>query len=333
MANPSFNDLTAAISEGKLAPIYCLHGAETFLIDRMISTLRDAVVGKDGGFDADTFDLREQSLDAAVTAARTIPMFSQRRWVLAHAIDSVKASDFEPLFKYLAKPNPRACLVLVGSKVDGRLKAFLALKKAGYLHEFPRLKDRELSVWLTSEAKQRGFSIDPLAVTALAESAGPDLGRLCHALELISLYSNGRILPEHVDAMVPESRERSVFELTKAIATGSTTQALHLLANLLANREPALRIQFMLLRQLRQIWRAKELVARNIPRGEIASTIGIAPFFLDDILTPARKMSIAQLKQSYRRLYQTDRSLKSSRVDPDLQITRLVRQLSEDVEV
>jgi DNA polymerase-3 subunit delta len=299
----------------------------------MVTTLREAVMGKDGGFDADTFDLREQPLEAAVSAAKTLPMFSQRRWVLAQNIDSVKASDFEPLLKYLAKPNPRSCLVLVGTKVDGRLKAFLALKKAGYLHEFPRLKDRELSTWLSAEAKQRGFSIDPRAIAALAESAGPDLGRLCHALEQISLYANGPISPEHVDALVPESRERTVFELTKAIATGNSVSALHLLANLLANREPALRIQYMLLRQLRQIWRAKELLARNTPRGEIASAIGIAPFFLDDVLAPARKMSVAQLRRSYRRLYQTDRSLKSSRIDPDLQITRLVRQLSEDVNV
>lgn len=330
MANNA-NDLFTKLSEGPLAPIYCLHGAERFLIDRMVTTLREKVMGKDGGFDADTFDLSEQPLEAAVAAAKTLPMFSRCRWVLAQNLDSVKASDFDALLRYLPKPNPRACLVLVGTKIDGRLKAFLALKKAGFLYEFPRLKDREVSSWLAAEAKQRGFTIDPQAISALASAAGPDLSRLCHALEQIALYANGRILPEHVDALVPESRERTVFELTKAIATGNTASALHLLANLLANREPALRIQYMLLRQLRQIWRAKELLIRNTPRSEIAPAIGIAPFFLDDILAPARKMSVSQLRRSYRRLYQADRSLKSSRIDPDVQITRLVRQLSEDV--
>jgi len=34
------------------------------------------------------------------------------------------------------------------------------------------------------------------------------------------------------------------------------------------NREPALRLQFMLVRQLRQIWRAKELATAGVPRNE-----------------------------------------------------------------
>ena len=64
---------------------------------------------------------------------------------------------------------------------------------------------------------------------------------------------------------MPESRERGIFELTKAIGAGQRAQALRLLGNLLRNREPALRIQFMLMRQLRQIWRAKELAGRRAP--------------------------------------------------------------------
>ena len=86
----------------------------------------------------------------------------------------------------------------------------------------------------------------------------------------------------------------------------------------------------MLVRQLRQIWRAKELAAAGAPRGEIAARVGMRPNFLDDVLVPARRMSAAALERSYQRLYDADRSLKSSRVDPDIQITRLVRALVDD---
>ena len=95
------------------------------------------------------------------------------------------------------------------------------------------------------------------------------------------------------------------------------------------NREPALRIQFMLVRQLRQIWRAKELAAAGVPRPEIASRVGIAPFFLDDVM-PARRISHATLERSFGRLYRADRVLKSSRIDPDLILSKLVQQLAED---
>jgi DNA polymerase-3 subunit delta len=256
-------------------------------------------------------------------------MWSKQRLVIAAGIDGVKAEQLDPLVAYVADPNPRGCLVLVGDKVDGRLRAVLALRKAGFLHEFPRLKDRDLVTWLAGEARRHRLAIEPGAVQALAEAAGPDLGRVVQALEQVALYAGGNIKRDHVEELIPESRERGIFELTRAIGTGDVTLALRLVANMLRNREPALKIQFMLLRQLRQIWRAKELVTAQVSRPEIASAIGIAPFFLDDILIPAGRMSTAALRRGFLHLYQADRSLKSSRIDPDVQVMRLVRQLAE----
>jgi DNA polymerase-3 subunit delta len=334
VAKPETTDVLGDITAGNLAPIYCLHGNERFLVDRCLSAVRKAVLGSEQaaatGFDYDVFDLKGTPLAQVLGAARTLPMFSKRRLVIGEGIDEVKAAELEPLVKYIADPNPRGCLVLVGEKVDGRLRAFAALRKAGFLHEFARLRDRDLVTWVAGEARLRKLDIEPGAVQALAEFAGPDLGRVAQALEQVSLFAGGRITRTHVEEMIPESRERGVFELTKAIGTGNVRQALDLVANMLKNREPALKIQFMLLRQLRQIWRAKELTAASVPRAEIASAVGIAPFFLDDILVPAGRMSTAALKRSFMHLYRADRSLKSSRVDPDVQMLRLVRQLAEE---
>jgi DNA polymerase-3 subunit delta len=334
VARPASSDIQSDIARGDLSPIYCLHGNERFLVDRAVADIRKAVFGSDAspaaGFDHDVFDLKESPMAQVVAAARTLPMWSKRRLVVASGIDTVKADQLEPLIAYVADPNPRGCLVLVGDKVDGRLRAFLALRKAGYLHEFPRLKDRDLGTWLAGEAKRRRLPIEAAAVQALAEAAGPDLGRLVQALEQVALFANGPIKREHVEEMIPESRERGIFELTRAIATGDVATALRLLANLLRNREAPLKIQFMLLRQLRQIWRAKELLAASVPKAEIAGAIGIAPFFLDDVLIPAGRMSGAALERSFTYLYQADRSLKSSRVDPEVQMMRLVRRLAEE---
>ena len=96
-----------------------------------------------------------------------------------------------------------------------------------------------------------------------------------------------------------ETREHAVFELTKAIGAGDVVRSLALLANMLRNREPALRIQFMLARHLRQVWRAKELAAAGASRGDIASAVGINPYFLDDIMIPARRMSRASLERGF----------------------------------
>jgi DNA polymerase III subunit delta len=323
-----------AIARGEIEPVYCLHGAERFLVDRAVQALRVAVLGPGGGagLNHDAFELRESGLGPVITAARTLPMFAKRRLVVGRGVDQLKSDELEPLLPYLEDPNPSTCLVLTGDKIDGRLRPFGVMRKAGYLYEFPRLRDREVPGWLAREASARKIPLEPAAAQALAEAAGPDLGRLNQALEQLALYAGDgvKIRRADVEALIAETRERGVFELTKAIGEGKVETALSLLANMLANREPPLRIQFMLVRQLRQIWRAKELEAEGAPRQEIAAAVGIAPFFLDDVLVPARRMSETALERSFRRLYQSDRALKSSRMDPDLAITRLVRRLAED---
>ena len=329
-------DLLRAIERGDIAPLYCLHGPERFLVDRCLTALRRKILGATAadasGLNCELFDLKEVTLVEVLAAARTLPMFAKQRLVIARGLEQVKADALEPLTTYAAHPNPSTCLVLLAEKVDGRLRAFLALRRAGFLHEFARLKDRELGPFIAREAKTCGMAIDSDAAEALASAAGPDLGRLMQALEQLEIYAGkgGRITRAQVEELVPESRERNVFELTKAIGTGDARRALALVTNMLRNREPPLRIQAMLLRQLRQTWRAKELAAANVPRAEMAAAVGLPPFFLDDVLVPARRMSVAALRRSFERLYQADRAFKSSRVDPEVQLTRLVRHLAEE---
>jgi DNA polymerase III subunit delta len=334
VARDEQDDVLGAIARGDVDPIYCLQGAERFLIDRCLGAVRTATLGAGGGsgLNHDVFELKESGLEPALAAARTLPMFAKRRLVVGRGVDQLKADELEDLPDYVADPNPSTVLVLTAEKVDGRIKPFVALRKAGFLHEFPRLRDRELPSWIAREAAARKIAIDSDGAQALAEAAGPDLGRLAQALEQLALYvgAGARIRRADVEELVAETRERGVFELTKAIGDGNPGRALTLLGNMLANREPPLRIQFMLVRQLRQIWRAKELAAAGAPRNDIAAAVGIAPFFLDDVLVPARRMSVAALERSFRRLYQSDRTLKSARIEPELYIARLVRQLAED---
>jgi len=218
----------------------------------------------------------------------------------------------------------------VGDKVDVRFRAFQMLRKRGYLHVFAPLRDQALAGWLRGEARARKIALAPDAAEALATAAGPDLGRLSQSLDQLALYAGGDpIGVEAVENLVAETRQRGIFELTKAIGAGQTARALALLTNMLRNREPALRIQFMLARHLRQVWRAKELAQSGASRQEIASGVGLNPYFLDDVLVPARRMSRQALEQAFDRLFEADLGLKSSKLDPEIALARLVQTLAE----
>ena len=63
-----------AIASGQIDPIYCLHGAERYLIDRCLAAIRQAVLGSAGGgasFNHDVFELKETPMGRVVSTART----------------------------------------------------------------------------------------------------------------------------------------------------------------------------------------------------------------------------------------------------------------------
>src|SRR5215475_4133910 len=144
---PSPADIAAAVQRGDIAPIYCLSG-ERFLVDTAAAAIRAAVLAAAGAaaaFNNDVFDLKESGIGGALATARTLPMMAKRRLVVGKVIDEVKAAELEPLVAYVEDPNPSSCLLLVGDKVDVRLRAFAALRKRGYLHVFAPLRDNALA--------------------------------------------------------------------------------------------------------------------------------------------------------------------------------------------
>ncbi len=325
-------DIAGALARGQIDPIYCLSG-EPYQVEATSSAIRAAVLAEAGpaaAFNQDVFDLKDKGLGAALATARTLPMMARRRLVVGKGVDEVKAADLEPLAAYADDPNPSTCLILLAEKVDVRFKAFQALRKRGFLHVFAPLRDREVAGWIRTEARRRKIAIGADAAEALAGVTGPDLGRLAQVLDQLALYAGSEpISVAHVEALVAETRQRGIFELTKAIGAGNVAGALALLTNMLRNREPALRIQYMLARHLRQVWRAKELSAAGAPRNEIAGAVGINPYFLDDILVPAKRMTGKALATAFDHLFQADVDLKSSRMDPDVALARLVQTLAE----
>src|SRR5258708_435933 len=149
--------IAGSVANGQIDPIYCLHGPERYLVDRCLAAIRQAVLGSAGGgasFNHHVFELKETPLGRVVSTARTMPMMARKRLVIAKGIDEVKAPDLEPLLPYVEDPNPTTCLVLIGEKIDTRFKVFSTLRKAGYLHDFPQLRRRELSGCLANLARK-----------------------------------------------------------------------------------------------------------------------------------------------------------------------------------
>lgn len=326
-------DPLAALRDGDPGPLYWFSGKERFLVDRAVTLVKErALDPRTKDFNYDLLYAKEAGPQKILAAARTLPMMARRRLVIVRDADALDAKELEQLVAYVEKPSPETCLLFVAEKADLRLKFFTTFKKQGVLLKLEPLAERQLPAFVREEARSRGLRVQPDAASLLVAEVGSELGLLVDAIERLALYagaSEGKreVRIEDVEAVVASTRTRSVFELSDAIGEGNLGRALGALGSLLKAREPALRILAMVARQVRLLLTARSLLDARASRGELAEALGLPPFVVEKIEAQARRFDARALVAMHRVVFETDQRLKSSKVDDERLMEKLVLDL------
>lgn len=203
-------------------PVYLLVTDQPFLRDRVYEACRDQVPEQSRAFDWMVLDLEETPPEEAAGRIRTLPWFSDRRWVYvrnAHLGEKVLAP-------YLQAPSDRTVLVLEAPRRPA---------------SWPKLPEIELGPVGDPEnvvrtlVRRENYQIEEDAARLLVDLVGSDLQQLQSELEKQFLYclESRRIDVDSVLALVMEVRERDVWELIGCLAAGKAAEAITLLRRLL----------------------------------------------------------------------------------------------------
>jgi DNA polymerase-3 subunit delta len=325
-------DIRAELARGQIEAIYCLYGKERFLRDRAVLALRGLCDPRTRDFNLDLLDAKTAGAEGILAAARTLPMMAARRVVIVRGVDELKAADTELLLPYVDAPARETVLVLLAEKVDARIKFFAALKKRGALVGFEAVRDRELPRFIVGEVRARGAAIAEPAARLLADVVGADLAQLAQAIDKLLLYvgpaERPTIREDDVAACVADTRARSIFDLMGAVGEGERDAAMRIARRMLADRESPIGMVAMLTRQFRHLALARELTEARAGKAEIASALGLNPYFIDGIVRQARRYTARGLRRAFELLYDADTMLKSSKVEDEIVVERLIVELA-----
>ncbi|MDH3624516.1 MAG: DNA polymerase III subunit delta [Myxococcales bacterium] len=327
---PSIHEVTKRAAKGSLEPIYLLVGAERLLVERAVDAVRRAVdqTGT-AGFNVDLFDGKGLEAATVISAARTLPMMADKRFVLVRHVDAMTPTEQSSLAEYLGDPNDLTTLVLTADKLDGRGKLAKIAKKGGWLIDAKPLRGRELRAFVRGEATTRGHNIAPQAIETLLDAVGNDLAAIDDATERLSLFvgPGQRIDADAVMTCVTRIRVESIWSLVDAIGLKDRRKGMAAAQSLLADREPPLRLLAMVARQLRIVARMREALSEGLRPEEAARRAGAPPFKAADLTASARQFTAHTLGQAFAIISQTDMALKSSKRPPDVVLHQAVLEL------
>lgn len=284
------------------------------------------------GFNVEVFDGKGLEASRAISAARTLPMMADKRFVLVRHADAMTPTEQNALAAYLEQPAESACFVLTADKLDGRGKLAKAVKKSGVLVDAKPLRGRELREFIRAEATAREHNIEPRAVETLLDSVGDDLAAIDDAIERLSLFvgPGQRIDADAVMQCVTRIRVESIWNLVDAIGLKDKRKGVAAAQSLLDDREPPLRLLAMVARQLRIVARMREALSEGLRPQEAAKRAGAPSFKATDLMESARRFTADSLGSAFALIAETDAALKGSKRPPDVVLQDAVLELCAD---
>ena len=124
------------------------------------------------------------------------------------------------------------------------------------------------------------------------------MGNIERELEKLLCYTMDReiITAQDIENVCTTQITNHIFEMIRAVTEKNQKKALDLYYELLALKEPPMRILFLLARQFNLIMQVKELSKCGYDQSQIGKKAGIQPFVVKNYLTYARKYSTEELR-------------------------------------
>ena len=222
-------------------------------------------------------------------------------------------------------------MILTEAEVDKRGRLYKAIKTHGRIVEFKRQDEKTLARWVLGMLKREEKQITEETLRAFLGRTGSDMQNIERELEKLLCYTMNRpvIRTEDVEAVCTEQTENRIFDMVQAITEQNQRKALDLYSDLLAMKEPPMRILFLITRKFHQLLQLKGLAAEGLDRGGIAKKAGIPPFALGKYQAQAKRFTRAQLRQAVEDCVDTEEQVKTGRMGDQLGVELLIMKYTE----
>lgn len=333
-------ELKKQIEQSSFAGLYFLFGEEKYLVSHYMKRLAEKASGRQfTDFNFQKFDGGETGADRIAEAAQSLPFFAERKCVLVSDLnaDSMKAAETEK-WKELITSLPETTVLIVAlpnleadEKKGKNWKKLIDLMKSnGNVVRFGRRTDAQLQKLLCSGAQKRGCVLSSRNADRLVACCGSDLTTLLSELEKLCSYAgHGEITAQLIDEIAVKNLEARVFDLSKAVLSGSGDRAYSILNLLLEQGEEPVAILAVLSSAYLDLYRVRASVQSGLSATEPAKYFDYArkEFRLRNAERDAGRYPDGMFRGSLKELLAADLALKSSRGDRRIVLEKLIARL------
>ena len=309
---------------------YLLYGDEDYLKKQYRDKLIKALLPEDDSMNFAKFEGKDISVGEVIDLAETLPFFADRRVILIADSGFFKTSQ-EQLADYLSQIQETTYFIFVESEVDKRSKTYKAISKAGSAVDFSMPDEKLLTTWMGSRIKAAGKTISREAWQEFFERTNNSMDQMDKEMEklLSYTYHKDSISLEDVEAICTKQVQTKIFDMIGFIASKNLPKVMELYHDMLAAKEPPIRILALIIRQFDQMYLLKDMASTGMNVSTIAGKLGIRDFIVKKNLGLARNFSMEQIRQLLEDAADLDERAKTGLINDRMAVELLMIKYSK----
>jgi DNA polymerase-3 subunit delta len=317
------------LKSGDLKQIYLFYGAESYLRRQYRQRYKQALINDDDSMNYHYYEGNGITVSEIIDLAETLPFFADRRVIIWENSGLFKTAD-EKMAEYLKDVPATTSLLFVEREVDKRNKMFKLLSAKGSTVEFPPQGEDTLKRWIGSILKKENKQITEHTATYLLSKTGTEMENIYTELEKLICYRRDFdiITVKDIDAICTTRISNRIFEMVGAVADKRQPEALGLYYDLLALKEPPMRILFLLGREFNKLLQVKELKKKGYDNKNIGTKVGLPSFVVGKYAAQAAKFKTNSLKKALTACLEADEAVKKGNMTDRMSVELLILEYS-----
>ena len=324
--------LARDIKERDFKNVYLLTGEEDYLRKQYRDRLAGAMADVHDTMNYHYFEGKNTIPEKLIDLAETMPFLAERRVIVVENSGFFKSAQ-DKLADYLKQLPETSFFIFVEPQVDKRGKLYKACKDVGYIAEFNIQDEQTLRRWILGRLNKEQKLITERALAVFMERTGSDMENIASELEKLLCYTLEKpdITEADVDAICTRQINNRIFDMIEAVASKRQEAALELYYDLLALKEPPMRILFLIGRQFNLLLQVKELKAKGYDNRKIGEKTGLHSFIAGKYVSQASRFKKEELREALEACVDTDEAVKSGRLNDTMGVELLIVRYSSGV--
>lgn len=316
------------IKTGNFNHIYLLYGEEAYLRRQYRDRLKDALIGDDT-MNYHYYEGKNISIGEVIDQAETLPFFAKKRLIMIENSGFFKSGG-DALADYLKDPASTSYFVFVETEMDKRSRLYKTVQSKGCAVEFAVQDEATLKRWILGMVKKENKKISGQTLDFFLDKTGTDMENIRREIEKLFCYclDKDAITAADIDAVCTRRLGNHIFDMVGAIADKQQKKALELYYELLAQKEPPMRIMFLIARQFNLLFQVKELRGKGYSNKTIGEKVGLPGFVAGKYVTQASRFKNEEIRDALENCVETEEAVKTGRMNETMGVEMLIIKYS-----